>query len=45
MAKFLQSRAGTLPADEILEQNILSCTYLRSLVAGDFICRSFEAVF
>lgn len=36
MAKFLHSRAGTTPADEILEQNVLSLPLLRSLIAGDF---------
>lgn len=36
MAKFLHSRVGTIPADEILEQNVLSLPLLRSLIAGDF---------
>lgn len=36
MAKFLHSRAGTLASDEILDQNILTPTHLRSLIAGDF---------
>lgn len=36
MAKFLHSRVGTIPADEILEQNVLSLAQLRSLIAGDF---------
>ncbi len=36
MAKFLHSRVGTTPADEILEQNVLSLAQLRSLIAGDF---------
>lgn len=36
MAKFLHSRVGTTPADEILEQNVLSLAQLRCLIAGDF---------
>lgn len=42
MAKFLHSRAGSTPADEILDQNILTVAQLRSLIAGDF-CIEFLA--
>lgn len=42
MAKFLHSRAGTTPADEILDQNTLTVAQLRSLIAGDF-CIEFLA--
>ncbi len=36
MSEFLQSREALALADEILNQNILSLTRLRSLIAGDF---------
>ncbi len=45
MAKFLHSRAGNASVDEILEQNILSCAYLRSLVAGDFYLENLQTCF
>lgn len=45
MAKFLHSRTGTLPVDEILEQNVLSCAHLRSLVAGDFYLQDLQSCF
>lgn len=36
MADFLQEREAATFADEILEQNTISCSRLRSLIAGDF---------
>lgn len=42
MAIFLHSRAGSTPADEILDQNVLTVAQLRSLIAGDF-CIEFLA--
>lgn len=42
MAKFLQSRGTSFEEDEILGQNILSISYLRSLIAGDFFLSEFQ---
>lgn len=45
MAKFLHSRVGTSPDDEIINQNVLSCTHLRSLIPGDFYLEMLDEIF